>query len=191
MYELPIQIEIDGVKYNIRNNGDYRMVLDAFSVLNDEELNQQERVLASLLIFYEDMTCLEDVLAISDLEKATEKMFEFFNAGRPETSGPSRKLIDWDEDSAMISSAINKVAGQEIRSVEYMHWWTFMGYFNAIGESTLSTVVSIRDKILKDKKLEKWERDFRNENTQYFIWNHKTVEDKEAESWLKDVWNKE
>lgn len=54
-----------------------------------------------------------------------------------------------------------------------------------------ATVVSIRSKILKDKKLEKWERQFRNENPQYFEWNHKTADDLEAEAWLKEVWNKE
>jgi hypothetical protein len=66
-----------------------------------------------------------------------------------------------------------------------------MGYYCSIGESTLATVVAIRDKILKGKKLEKWERQFRSENPQYFNWNYKSAEDVEAEEWLKEVWNKE
>ena len=47
-----------------------------------------------------------------------------------------------------------------------MHWWTFLSWFNAIGEGQLSTVVSIREKLQKGKKLDKWERDFYRENKQ-------------------------
>ena len=191
MYELPTTVEINGVEYGIRNNGDYRTILHAFAVLNDDELNQQERIFCALIVFYEDLNCFEDIMSMSNVEDAVKQMFNFFNADKPESSGPNRKLIDWEQDSAMISSAINKVAGQEVRSVEYMHWWTFMGYYSAIGESTLSTVVSIRDKILRGKTLEKWEREFRRDNPSYFNWNHKTAEDRDAEEWLKSVWNKE
>ena len=45
-----------------------------------------------------------------------------------------------------------------------MHWWTFIGLFNEIGEGMFSTVVRIREKKAKHKKLEKWERTFYNEN---------------------------
>ena len=39
-----------------------------------------------------------------------------------------------------------------------------MSFFQAIGEGQLSTVVAIRDKLRKGKKLEKWEQDFYREN---------------------------
>ena len=45
-----------------------------------------------------------------------------------------------------------------------MHWWTFFGLYMEIGESTFSTVVSIRDKKRRGKKLEKWEREFYSKN---------------------------
>lgn len=63
----------------------------------------------------------------------------------------------------MIFSAVNKVAGQETRALDYMHWWTFLGYFSEIGEGMLSQVLSIRAKKAKGKKLEKWEKEFYNE----------------------------
>ena len=62
-------------------------------------------------------------------------------------------------------SAINKVAGREIRTDSYCHWWTFIGYFDAIdGESTFANIVNIRNKKAKGKKLEKWEQEFYNAN---------------------------
>ena len=99
------------------------------------------------------------------------------------------KTIDWEKDSQLISSAINKVAGQEIRAVPYIHWWTFMGYFSAIGESPLSTVLSIRNKLVKGKKLEKWEREFRMSSPQYFKWNSKSLEQRQADREILSLWN--
>lgn len=191
MYELPTEIMIGGRQYGIRNRGDYRVVLGAFSVLDDAELEQNERIISALMIFYEDLNEIEDVLNLPDIETAIKEMFKFFNCNAPETTHKARKLIDWEQDSNLISSAINKVANIEIRSEPYIHWWTFMSYYMGIGECVLATVVSIRDKTLSGKKLEKWERDYMQDNPHYFKWNHKTADEIEAEEWLKSVWNKE
>ena len=64
----------------------------------------------------------------------------------------------------MIFSAINKIAGKEIRAVEYLHYWTFIGFFNEIGEGVFSTVLNIRNKKARHKKLEKWENEFYRNN---------------------------
>ena len=63
-------------------------------------------------------------------------------------------------------------------------------YYSAVGESLLSTIVSIRDKIVRGKKLEKHERTFRQENPEYFIWNTNNI-DEEAEELFNELWNKE
>ena len=192
MYELPTEIIIEGRPYSIRNKGDYRMILDVFSVLEDTELEQKERVISALIIFYEDFNEIEDVLSCSNLEQVTKEMYKFFNGDRLEGGAREiKKLIDWDNDSAMVCAAVNKVAGKEIRSEPYIHWWTFLSYYMSVGESVLSTVVGIRDKMMSGKKMEKWETEYKRENPQYFRWNHKTAEESDAEEWLKSVWNKE
>lgn len=191
MYELPTEIIIKGHPYNIRNRGDYRVVMDVFSVLDDPELEQEERIISALIIFYEDFNSVEDVLNFPYLEQSIEQMYKFFNGDKVESVTQARKLIDWEDDSAMICAAINNVAGKEIRTESYIHWWTFLSYYMSIGESVLSTVVNIRDKMMTGKKMEKWENDYKRENPQYFRWNHKTADDIDAEEWLKSVWNKE
>lgn len=193
MYELPTAIEIEGVQYGIRNRGDYRVILDIFSVLEDTELSATERTISALIDFYEDFEDIEDVYTFPHIEEAVKKMYEFFN-GEPQPKPAMqthRKLIDWEGDEAIIVSAINNVANIEIRALDYLHWWTFLSYYMAIGESTLATVVSIRGKTAKGEKLEKWERKYKQENPQYFIWNSKTTDEIDAENWLKSVWNKE
>lgn len=191
MYEIPTKIFIEGEEFPIRNRGDYRMVLDCFKALQDAELNPKERVFCSLLIFYEDINSIADINKFPDLETAVKEMYNFFNCGKDQSVGKRMKhrLIDWDKDSQMICSAINKVANKEVRAEPYIHWWTFMGYYSAVGESLLSTVLSIRDKLSRGKKLEKYEREFKNENPEYFVWNARTIDDEEADRMFNELWN--
>ena len=194
MYALPITVDINGGIYTIRNNGDYRMVLDCFNALNDVELSETERIVSSLYIFYSDFDGVEDILVLDEesLVNLVDKMFDFMNCGGQQSGSKTDfKAIDWDNDEQLICSAVNNVANTEIRSVEYCHWWTFMGYFCAIGESTLSTVVGIRNKIAKGKKLEKYEMEFRRDNPEYFIWDSRTLKQKEDDALLNQLWNKE
>ena len=193
MYELPTEIIIEDVPYKIRNRGDYRVILDIFSVLEDEELNQNERIISALIIFYEDFNEVDDVMEFPYLESAVHQMYDFFNGDKAKADEvkEARKLIDWEGDSALICTAINNVSGKEIRTEPYIHWWTFLSYYMSVGESVLSTVISIRDKTVNAKKLEKWEQEYKRENPQYFRWNYKTADEIDAENWLKSVWNKE
>lgn len=194
MYELPTTVSINEQVYTIRNKGDYRMVLDCFKVLNDLELSEDERIIALILIFYEDFNSVEEVYFCNEdiLSKLVNEAFFFFNCGQKHASAETQhKTIDWEEDAQLISSAVNKVAGREIRAESYLHWWTFMGYFNAVGESALATVVGIRSKIAKGKKLEKYESDFKKDNPQYFNWDMRTLKQREEDELLNQLWNKE
>ena len=166
------------------------MVLDCFTALNDETLTRQERIIACLVIFLEDIHSIEDVYELEDVEELAKEMMRFFNCGSTETGKKlNYKLIDWEKDETLICSAINNVAGKEVRLEPYIHWWTFMGYYTAIGESPLSTVVSIRSKQSKNKKLEKYEKQFIAENPQYFNWDRRTIEQKEEDEYIRSIWN--
>lgn len=191
MFEIPTSIQIGKQSLSIRNKGDYRMILDCFATFNDIELEKEERVYCALMIFYEDFNSLEDLMQFGQLEEALTKMYWFFNCGDDTNISPTKhyKLIDWEKDSQLIASAVNRVANMEIRLAEYIHWWTFMGYYLAIGESPLATVVGIRSKISEGKKLEKYETKFKNDNPQYFIWNNKSIEDREMEESIMSLWN--
>lgn len=90
-------------------------------------------------------------------------MAVFISCGDCETK-PAPKLLDWEQDAQVIVADVNKVAGTEIRALPFLHWWTFAAYFHAVGEGQLSTLVSIRDKLRKGKKLEKWEQEYYRKN---------------------------
>ena len=193
MYGLPITVTVKDREFHIRNRGDYRMVLDCFSALQDEELSEDERVLASLLIFYNEFDGLEDIQKYEEyIPELAQEMFEFINTGQEKSPGADAggSVIDWEGDSQMICAAVNNVAKTEIRTVEYCHWWTFLGYYMSVGESVMSTVVGIRSKIIHGKKLEKWEKDFKRNNPGYFTWRRSSVEEREIENLVRELWNK-
>lgn len=195
MYELPTSVVVNDHKFTITNKGDYRMVLDCFAALRDTEMSEGLRVLASLLIFYNEFNEPEDVTSLPEdvVRKLVEEMYRFFNQGQDQTIGykADTSLVDWEKDEILICSAVNVVANQEIRLAPYMHWWTFLGYYMAIGESTLATVMGIRSKIVKHEKLEKWEQKFRRDNPEYFEWKRMTSsEAQKQDDLIREMWNK-
>lgn len=191
MYEIPTTVRINGEEYAIRNDGDYRVILDCFLALEDDTLDSKERLLAALIIFYKDFNSVQDIYSFEYLEEAVTGMYNFFNCGQEpsENNSVNYKLIDWEKDSQLICSAINKVANKEIRAEKYLHWWTFMGYYAAIGESALTTIIHIRDKIVRQERLDKTERKYKQRNPQYFDWNHSSVEQREADRLVTELWN--
>lgn len=196
MYSLPTTIiTSNGKEHKISKNGDFRIVLECFEAINDSELSEDERVLASLLIFYNEFSDFDDILTLhqDELSELITKMFEFINCNQPEGVGcnTNRKLIEWQDDEQIIVAAVNNVAKTEIRSLDYLHWFTFMGYYLSVGESVLSTVVSIRNKIVKGKKLEDYEKQFKADNPQYFNWNSKSANELAMDEYVRSLWSEE
>lgn len=193
MFDLPTTVTIKDREFGIRDDGDYRMILDVFSALQDIDIPKKERVITAIVIFYDGFS-LDNVFEKAEsseiMEELATKMFDFISCGQTNMGNKTNhKLIDWEQDEQLIASAVNNVANMEIRTVDYMHWWTFMGHYISVGESVLSTVVQIRSKLVEGKKLEKHEQEFRKKNPEYFIWNRQTVEDREADALIKEIWN--
>lgn len=155
LWKLPKSASFGGKEYTI--NTDYRDILEIFGILTDENCSNSIRWEIALQLFYDEKIPNEYK---SD---AINFLKEFLSYGSTE-EGNNAKLIDWKIDATVIVGDINKVAGFDVRDADYIHWWTFLAYFNGIGEGPLSTLVSIRAKIQKGKKLEEWEQEYYNEH---------------------------
>lgn len=155
LWSLPTSAKIGGVEYAI--NADYRDVLDIFRYLDDPDQPEYVRWKVALALFY------EGEIPQQHIQEAIGYLVEFISCGDQDTK-PVPKLMDWEQDAQVIVADVNKVAGTEIRALPFLHWWTFVSYFNAIGEGQLSMLVSIRDKLRKGKKLEKWEQEYYRKN---------------------------
>lgn len=154
-WTLPHSATFGNKDYKI--NADFRDVLEVVSYLTDSIKPEFIRWQIALALFYEDEVPTEFHT------DAMEFLAKFISYGA-EDAKPGPKLMDWDQDAQLIVADVNKVAGFEIRAVPFLHWWTFLSYFYGIGEGQLSTVVSIRSKKARGKKLEKWEQEYYREN---------------------------
>ena len=157
IWDLPLSVEIDGVSHKIRNDCDYRMVLDVICALNDNELTDDEKLKCALYIFYEDLDNCKDI------EKAIDEMYKVISGGeKPKNRKENNpKVMDWEHDFPQIAPPISRVLGYDVRTPnKYTHWWSFIGAYMEIGECTFATVISIRQKKAKGKKLEDYERKF-------------------------------
>jgi len=89
-------------------------------------------------------------------------------AGEEEGPGGPR-LFSWKQDARHIMAGVNKAAGRELRQERFVHWWTFLSWFHAMGEGSFLTLVSIRDKLARGKKLDGWEQEFYRQNKDQVI----------------------
>lgn len=198
MYELPTTVDVFDRTYQIRENGDYRLILEVVTVCNNPDFTKDEQAVAALTLFYDNIDTAEDVFnefeSTELLQEAVKQMMIFISCGEDNSTGykTKHKLIDWKSDEKLIVSAINPMLGQgkDVRMIPYMHWWTFISYYMGIKESALSTVVGIRSKIVKGKKLETYEQEFRQDNPEYFNWqqSEKTQDEKDFENYIKNIW---
>lgn len=155
-WELPKQATVCGRTYCLHT--DYREILQIFSYLQNEDLPEFIRWQIALALFY------EEEIPEKDFSEAAAYFCSFVNCGMAETKDPGPVLLNWQQDAQDIVADVNKVGGQEIRALPYLHWWTFMSWFHGIGEGNLSTLVSIRDKLHRGKKLEPFEQEYYRRN---------------------------
>lgn len=154
-WSLPTSATIGVVVYQI--HADFRDILNIFRYMDDPDRPEYIRWRIAIALFYEGEIPQEY------FQEAMEYLADFIACGNRD-SKPGPKLLDWEQDAQVIVADVNKVAGSEIRAVPFLHWWTFVSYFNAIGEGQLSTLVSIRDKLRRGKPLEKWEKEYYRKN---------------------------
>ena len=165
-HSLPTSVEIDGIEYAF--NADFRNIIYIFSALNDPDLLDMEKALVALDLFYDDYESIPK----NRLEVALTEMFSFINMGEPESKSSkenAKPLYDWEQDFNIIVAPVNHILNTDVRGLEFLHWWTFLSAFYEIGECTFSTYVSIRNKLNKGKKLEKYEQTLYNENREQIV----------------------
>lgn len=165
-WNLPIDVTIDSTVYHIAKKCDYRVVLDVIDILNDDDFAENDRVICALLCFYDDLT-RDNIKNCPHLSELAQEMLKIINYGEEETTQASASpaLMDWSHDFNVIAPAVNRVLGYDIRTPDkYSHWYTVLGGYMEIGECQFSTIVSIRSKRSKGKKLDKWELDYVREH---------------------------
>lgn len=156
LWSLPKQAVIGGKSYDLYT--DFRDILELMGYLEDEALPVYFRWQIALGLFYRQPVPPEDQA------EAMEYLARFLAPGPAPKPGPKR--MDWQQDAQAILADVNRVAGKEVRQEAYVHWWTFLSWFHAIGEGQLSYLVALRDKLRRGEKLTAQEAEFYRRNPQ-------------------------
>ena len=169
MWYLPTTIKINDLDFVIRNECDFRVVLDVINVFEDNDFDYEEKAELSLRIFYENLELITEINGEKERSDVAnflfEEMVKIINLGdEPEQKGDKPVLMNWSKDFKLLVSPISRVIGYDVRKPEHTHWWTFVGAYMEIGDCSFANIVSIRNKRYKGKKLEKWEKEFYREN---------------------------
>lgn len=188
--DLPSALDFGGKSWAIRT--DYRDVLNVLVAFGDPELDDREKVYVCLVALYKDFNDIPSEL----YEDAYKAALVFIDCKRPwedeaPQNVPSPRSMDWEQDETLIFSAINRVAGCEVRALEYLHWWTFMGYYMEMPpEGVFGQVLQLRKKKAKGQKFDKHEQEFWNHNRDICILRKKlTAAQREAEKKLNAMLN--
>ena len=175
IFDLPTALEFGGRSWDIAT--DYRDILCILTAFEDPDIPDEEKATICLYNLYVDF----EEIPRDQLQAAFDAAIKFIDAGNEGDDRPHPRTMDWTQDAALIFPAVNRAAGFEVRSVEYMHWWTFMGYFMEIKDTTYSMVLSLRQKKARGKKLEKNEQEFWSHNKSLCVLKHRETEEEIAE----------
>lgn len=171
---LPTSLEVGGAEYVIRS--DYRAALDICAALSDPELDGQERAAVALEVLYPEAASIPP----ERREEAVERCLWFLRGGTEEPPRKGPRLVDWAQDLPYIAAPINRVLGREIRSADYLHWWTFLAAYYEIGDCTFAQIVRVRDKLARGKPLDQAERAWYAQNRHLVEFKRKYTEREEA-----------
>lgn len=156
---LPRSVEVCGREYEIRS--DYRAALDICAALSDPALDEGEKALVILDIFYPGYADMPP----EHQQEAVERCLWFIGGGaEAQGGGSARRLMDWEQDFPYIAAPVNRVLGTEIRALEYLHWWTFLSAYYEIGDCLFAQIVRIRGLLARGKTLDRADRDWYRSN---------------------------
>ena len=117
---------------------DFKQVLLFFRLLDDDLLDEEEKTIAVLNLFFNEVPNDEELFS---------KLESFISCNKEKTTGKKQKTVfDYNIDHGRLFSAFLQVYGIDLRSAK-MHWWTFCELFENLPDDTkLMQVIELRGK---------------------------------------------
>lgn len=159
LYEqYPTELIIDNVSYPIVT--DFRDWIAFFDMINDDILENKDKVIASLNWFKDKIP--------NNLEQAYNGLISFARADdlNPklnkigDKTQNTKQILSYLHDSPYILGAFLQTYGINLRNIDYMHWYEFRALLDALPEDTpikkrmgyrAINVSSIKDKAEKKR----------------------------------------
>ncbi|MCI8332855.1 MAG: hypothetical protein HFE78_08540 [Clostridiales bacterium] len=172
---LPKSLDISGLSFEIYT--DFRDILVIMEAFEDPSLTYQDKVYVTISNLYR-----EPLPNNIDTFDAYKKALWFLNGGNESDNDvDASRLMSWSQDFSLLAPAIDKVAGEEVREKSYLHWWTFLGYYQEIGDCVFSNYIAIRYKLQKGIPLNKQEKEILRNNRSDVLLRTQLSENEQAQ----------
>ena len=131
---LPTSVEINDMEYEI--NSDFRTSILFEILMQNDEINDEEKILKSLELYYDKMP--------HNLNESINKIQWFYSCGKylegdnksdrnkSSENNSNTKIYDFNCDSEYIYAAFLDQYGIDLEEIDYLHWWKFKALFNSL-----------------------------------------------------------
>ncbi len=135
-WPLPATVEIGGRQVPIR--ADFRAGLAFEKALEEERLNQRQRLALALSVLYEEVP--------DEIGPAVDRALWFYRCGRAMEDGGTAgggaepiqgagpRIYSFEEDAPYIYAAFLSQYGLDLTEIPFLHWWKFKALFSALEE---------------------------------------------------------
>lgn len=182
---LPSSVKINGTEYDI--NSDFRTSVLFSLLMEDDSLNEEEKVLQALNLYYP--------VVPDNLEEAIEQIKWFYSCGKldnpignKKARASSKKVFDFEVDANYIYSAFMSQYNIDLQDIGQLHWWKFKALLEGLKEDNkLSKIIEYRSMDLskiKDKEQRKFYKDMQK---QYSLKKENEEDLKLLEEWNKKL----
>lgn len=170
-------------RIKIQFNTDFRTVILFELLMQDNEINQEAKIIQAINLFYPKQE------QIKDIKKAIEDIMWFYGCGKDDKVKTSQKkdtdnkqIYSYEFDDEYIYSAFRDQYGINLQTIKYLHWWEFKALFQGLKEDNLIVKImgyrSINLASIKDKEEKKY---YKKLKKLYALPDMRTEEQKEAD----------
>lgn len=168
-------------KIGIEFNTDFRIVILFELLMQDNEINQEAKIMQAINLFYPKAE------QIKDIKKAVEDIMWFYCCGKETKSSngkeeSNKQIYSYEFDDEYIYSAFRDQYNINLQSIEYLHWWEFKAMFQSLKEDNLIVKImgyrSVNLAAIKDKEEKKF---YKKMKKLYALPDMRTEEQKEAD----------
>lgn len=174
----PKYMEINDKNYKI--NTDYRVALACLKAINDEEINDIERMIAVVTLL------LGKDFPFKLMGEAIEKCAIYLRCGKKHNPEQEEIDLDYEQDKGYLMASFMSRYHIDINKEE-LHWWAYNDLIAGFGEDDImSKIRYIRNYDLNDIKDTKERDKMRQAKEEVKLKRRKTKEEKEIDK----MWDK-
>lgn len=149
-------------------NSDFRIGIQIFQALNDNELSEMEQVYKSCELLF-DADGVEQLPDMKTMQEGVQWFLSGWYTDNPvKSSGKESKDMDYDIDQWRIFSAFLTQFGINLNETD-MHFWVFMGLLSTLSECAFTRVIDIRTKKIDPKMSPSDKEELRKVKEQYAL----------------------